>query len=135
MHLLPAHRMRFCSSVYLAALRFPPCQVRAKAPSPVYSLGCCDDIRGVPCVKALTKQQSALQVLVSAITAFVSVIILSCSIILCWRAACQAVKCTCCFHICRVKCMGCPDLFQQICITKQAPERDLSNCGREYMWT
>lgn len=87
---------------------FPPCQVRAKAPSPVHSLGSCDDMKGVLGVKALIRQQSALQVLVSVVTAFVSVIILSCSIILCWRAACQAVKYTCYFHICRAKCMGLP---------------------------
>lgn len=44
-------------------------------------------------MKALIELQRALQVLGSVITVFVSTIILSCSIILCWRAAaCQAVK-------------------------------------------
>ena len=50
-------------------------------------------------MKGLVKRPSAVQVLDRVIIAFVSAIILSCSIILCWRAACRAVKCTQHFRI------------------------------------
>lgn len=53
----------------------------------------------MPSVKVLIKPQSARQVLESVIIAFVSAIILSCSIILRWRAACRVVKCTQGFYI------------------------------------
>lgn len=86
------------------------------------ALGGCDDQKRMPCVKELIKLPSALQVLDSVIIAFVRAISRSCSIILFWRAACQAMKCTQYFHIHKSEVHAAAHVLQQTWhrdITKQ----------------
>lgn len=60
------------------------------------------------------KTASALQVLDGVIIAFVRAIIRSRSIILFWRAACQAMKCTQDFHIHKREVHAAAHALQQI---------------------
>lgn len=106
--------VRFALSLTCLHCRFLPCQMRIKLPARLMALGCCDDQKRMPCVKVHIKLPSALQALDGVIIAFVRAIIHSRSIILFWRAACQAMKCTQYFHIHKSEVHAAAHALQQI---------------------